>query len=147
MRRFLPVGAAGLVLAALVAMYLLWWGPGPKAGPHDLVVKDGATVATVARELERQGAIPGTAHTYRVMARLFGSSDPIQAGEFEIPRRMGGAAILDLLQHGNPLLRLVTVTEGMPSVILEERLAHNPLPHRPDAFDRRRIGPARQLRL
>jgi UPF0755 protein len=60
------------------------------------------------------------------MARLLGSHDPIQAGEFEIPRGMGGAAILDLLQHGKPVQRLVTVTEGMPSIIVAEKLAANP---------------------
>jgi UPF0755 protein len=59
------------------------------------------------------------------MARLLGSSDPIQAGEFEIPKGMGGAAILDLLQHGKPVQRLITVTEGMPSIIVEEKLAAN----------------------
>jgi UPF0755 protein len=59
------------------------------------------------------------------MARLFGSSDPIQAGEFEIPKGMGGSEILDLLQHGRPVQRLITVTEGMPSIIVEERLAAN----------------------
>jgi UPF0755 protein len=63
--------------------------------------------------------------TYYVMARLFGSHDPIQAGEFEIPKGMGGAAILDLLQHGKPLLRLITVTEGMPAVVVEEKLTAN----------------------
>jgi UPF0755 protein len=116
---------AGLILAALVALYFLWWGPGPKAGPHTIIVKEGASVASVARELDRQGAIPGTARTYRVMARILGSNDPIQAGEFEIPKGMGGAAILDLLQHGRPVQRLITVTEGMPSIIVAEKLAAN----------------------
>jgi UPF0755 protein len=60
------------------------------------------------------------------MARLFGSRDPIQAGEFEIPKGMGGAAVLDLLQHGKPVLRLMTVTEGMPAIIVSEKLAQNP---------------------
>jgi UPF0755 protein len=54
-----------------------------------------------------------------------GSNDPIQAGEFEIPKGMGGAAILDLLQHGRPVQRLITVTEGMPSIIVAEKLAAN----------------------
>jgi UPF0755 protein len=122
----LPVVAAGLVLAALVGLYVLWWGPGPKPGPHTIMIPEGSTVALVARKLEKQGAIPGTARTYYVMARLFGSHDPIQAGEFEIPRGMGGAAILNLLQHGKPVLRLITVTEGMPSAIVIEKLAANP---------------------
>ena len=126
MRRALLVGAAGLVLAVLAAIWIFWWAAGPKPGPHTIVVKEGATVGSVARQLEKQGAIPGSARTYYVMARIFGSGDPIQAGEFEIPKGMGGAAILDLLQHGKPLQRLITVTEGMPSIIVTEKLAANP---------------------
>ena len=125
MRRLLFV-AAGLVLAALVVIYALWWAPGPKRGPHDIVVKEGTTLGMAARQLAKEGAIPGTARTYYVMARLFGSSDPIQAGEFEIPKGMGGASILDLLQHGKPLLRLITVTEGMPSITVQQKLASSP---------------------
>jgi UPF0755 protein len=121
----LRTAAVGLVLAALVVVYALWWAPGPKAGPHDIIVKEGTTLGMVSRELAKEGAIPGTARTYYVMARLFGSSDPIQAGEFQIPKGMGGASVLDLLQHGKPLLRLITVTEGMPSIIVEEKLAAN----------------------
>ena len=125
MRR-LPLIAAGLGLAALIAVYLLWWGPGPKPGPHTIIVEEGSTVGSVARQLDKQGAIPGSARTYYLMARLLGSGDPIQAGEFEIPKGMGGAAILDLLQHGKPVQRLITVTEGMPSIIVGEKLAANP---------------------
>ena len=80
----------------------------------------------MSRQLAKEGAIPGTARTYYVMARLFGSNDPIQAGEFKIPKGMSGAAILDLLQHGKPLLRLITVTEGMPSILVQEKLAASP---------------------
>ena len=125
MRRLLIV-AAGFILAALIVLYLLWWGPGPKAGPQMLTVQEGASLGTVARKLEKAGAIPGTANTFYVMARLFGSHDPIQAGEFEIPKGIGGAAILDLLQHGRPVQRLITVTEGMPSIIVSEKLVANP---------------------
>ena len=61
------------------------------------------------------------------MARLFGSHDPIQAGEFEIPKGMGGAAILDLLQHGKPVQRLITVTEGMPAIIVPKSSLRTPI--------------------
>ena len=117
--------AAGLVLAALIGLYVLWWGPGPKPGPHTIIVKEGSSIGSVARDLEAQGAIPGSARSYRVLAQVLGSHDPIQAGEFEIPKGMGGAAILELLQHGQPLQRLITVTEGMPSIIVAEKLAAN----------------------
>jgi UPF0755 protein len=124
--RKLLIGAGGIVLAALLVVYALWWAPGPKPGPHTVIIKEGATIASVARQLASEGAVPGTAKTYYAMARLFGSHDPIQAGEFRIPRGMGGAAVLDLLQHGKPLLRLITVTEGMPAIIVQEKLAANP---------------------
>jgi UPF0755 protein len=121
------IGAAAvIILGALLSIYLLWWAPGPRPGPHDIIVKEGSTIASISRQLAREGAVPGTARTYYVMARLFGSHDPIQAGEFEIPRNMSGAAILDLLQHGRPLQRLITVTEGMPAVVVAEKLSANP---------------------
>ena len=125
MRRLLLV-AAGLGLAALVAIYLLWWGPGPKPGPQTVTIQEGSSLGTVAKKLEKVGAIPGSARTFYAMARIFGSHDPIQAGEFEIPRGMGGAAILELLQHGRPVQRLITVTEGMPSIIVTEKVDGNP---------------------
>ncbi len=125
MRRLVLVAAA-IVAAALIGVYLLWWGPGPKPGPTTVTVQEGSSLGGVARKLAKAGAIPGTAKTYYVMARIFGSHDPIQAGEFEIPKGMGGAAILELLQHGKPLLRLITVTEGMPSIVVSEKVAANP---------------------
>ena len=126
MKRLFVIGAAALVLAALLMIYFFWWAPGPKAGPHDIVVEEGSTVASISRQLAKEGAVPGSARTYYVMARLFGSHDPIQAGEFEIPKGAGGSSVLDLLQHGKPKLRLITVTEGMPSIIVAEKLASNP---------------------
>jgi UPF0755 protein len=125
-RRSLLIGVGGVVLAALLTIYFLWWGPGPKPGPQDITVPEGASLGAVSRLLAKQGAIPGTAKTYYVMARAFGSHDPIQAGEFRIPKGMGGAAILDLLQHGKPVQRLVTVVPGMPAIIVAEKLTANP---------------------
>lgn len=110
----------------LLGVYLLWWSSGPRPGPHSVMIQEGATVGSVARKLEKEGVIPGSARTYYLMARLFGSDDPIQAGEFEIPKGMGGSAILDLLQHGKPVQRLITVTEGMPAITVTEKLAANP---------------------
>jgi UPF0755 protein len=116
------VGAGALIVAALLVIYFLWWAPGPKSGPHDVVIREGTTLGSVSRQLAKAGAIPGSAKTFYVMARIFGSHDPIQAGEFRIPKGMGGASVLDLLQHGKPVQRLITVTEGMPSILVQEKL-------------------------
>jgi len=112
--------------AALVAVWLLWWMPGSKPGPHRVVVEEGSTLASVARQLEAEGVIPGTATTFRGMAKILGSSDPIHAGEFEIPAGMSGAKVLDVLQHGRPVVRLITIPEGMPSILVQEKLAAIP---------------------
>ena len=121
-RLILVVAVLGL-LAGTGGYWLLWAAPGPKAGPHRVTVEEGSTLASVTRQLEEQGIIPGNATTYRAMARLFGSSDPVQAGEFEIPDGTGGSEVLDILQHGRPVVRLVTIPEGMPSILVQEKLA------------------------
>jgi UPF0755 protein len=108
-------GAGGYVL--------LWASAGPKPGPHTIVVAEGSSLAKVTDQLIAAGAVPGSATTYRAMAKLFGSGDPVQAGEFQLAKGMSGAAVLDLLQHGQPVQRLLTVTEGMPSILVQERLA------------------------
>jgi UPF0755 protein len=125
LRRAVLIAAVLGLLVGAGGFWLFWLAPGPKPGPHKIVVKEGSTLGYVAAELDEAGAIPGSARTFGIMARLFGSSDPIQAGEFEIPKGMGGSAILDLLQHGRPIQRLITVTEGMPSIIIAEKLAAN----------------------
>ncbi len=123
-RTWLAVGA--IAAAAVLIVYFFWWAPGPKAGPHDVIVKEGTTLGSISRQLAKEGAIPGTAKTFYAMARIFGSHDPIQAGEFRIPKGMGGASVLDLLQHGKPVQRLITITEGMPSIVVLEKLAAIP---------------------
>ena len=125
-RRLALIAAVLGLVAGAGAYWLLWAAAGPRQGPHAIVVAEGSTLGGVARQLEKAGAIPGSATSYRAMARLFGSGDPVQAGEFEIPKGMGGSAVLDLLQHGRPVQRLITVTEGMPSIIVQEKLAAVP---------------------
>ena len=116
---FVPVAA---ILAAGVAFWLLWAGPGPTAEPRTIIVAQGSSLARVAGQLEQAGAIRGGASTFRTLARVFGSSDPIQTGEFLIRPGLSAAGILDQLQHGRPVQRLVTIPEGMPSVLVHERL-------------------------
>ena len=117
---------AWLILAGMAASYFLWIGPGGSRTSQTIVVEEGANLSRLCPGLAKKRLIPGNCTTFRAMARLFGSHDPIQAGEFEIRKGMGGAAILDLLQHGKPVQRLITVTEGMPSIVVSEKLASNP---------------------
>ena len=119
--------ALGTLLAVGIPFFAFawrWYGPGPNARPTTMIVPEGATVTSTANNLQRLGVIHSV-RWFRAGARLFGSRDPVQAGEFEIRKGMSAASVLDLLQHGRPVLRLITVTEGMPSIIVAEKLAAN----------------------
>ena len=125
-RLFLLIVPALAILAAGTLFWLFWAGPGPTSQPKTIIVAQGSSLARVAGQLEEAGAIRGGASTFRAFARVFGSSDPIQAGEFLIPPRLSADGILNLLQHGRPVQRLVTIPEGMPSVLVHERLMRIP---------------------
>ena len=126
MKRLLLILPVAALLAAGLAFWLLWAGPGPTSERTTIIVEPGSSLAQVADQLEQAGAIRGDARTFRAFARVFGSSDPVQAGEFLVPAGLSAGGILDLLQHGRPVQRLVTIPEGMPSVLVHERLMRIP---------------------
>jgi UPF0755 protein len=55
-------------------------------------------------------------------AKLFGGGDAIQAGEFELTADMSQADILGAFQNGDVIRRFITIPEGMPSIMVFERL-------------------------
>jgi UPF0755 protein len=124
MRKLLGA-AIVLLLAAFVAIWATWLKDGANAKPVPFMVEQGASVGLVASKLQQQGLI-ASAKAFRGFAKLVGGGAPVQAGEFEIPAHASPATILDLLQHGRPVQRLVTVPEGMPSILVEERLTALP---------------------
>ncbi|GAA4757903.1 endolytic transglycosylase MltG [Sphingomonas daechungensis] len=122
--RLLALGAAVAVGVAAATVLYGWYGPGPSTKAQTFTVEEGSSVSAVAGQLYKAGLV-ASVDRFKLGARFMGSGDPVQAGEFEIPKGASGAAILDLLQHGKPMQRLITVTEGMPSIIVEEKLSAN----------------------
>jgi len=120
MKRLLILLLALAALAIGVPMFM-WRGPGPLDKRIVVAIPEGATVGTASRVLAQAGAIR-SATWFRGLAGRLGSHDPIRAGEFAILPHASVAAILDTLQHGHPALKLVTIPEGMPSVIVHDKL-------------------------
>ncbi len=114
-------GGVAFLLMALVAWS--WWGPGPLKQNANVVIPEGARLASATDYLYYAHAISGPRMKFYYLARLLGEGDPIQAGEFEIPAHASPATVLDILQHGRPVVRLVTIPEGMPSILVAEKLA------------------------
>jgi UPF0755 protein len=121
------IAAALLVLGYGVHFLWGWYGPGPLAHDVPFIVSEGAGMVSVAQELEAEGAV-ASASTFRARARLLGHSGGLKAGEFVIPAHASGAQILAILQGTEGAMRrLFTVPEGMPSIMVYEKLLAQPM--------------------
>lgn len=117
--------AAAIAAAALVLAVLWfaggWWGGTEIEEDTSFIVPSGATLTSVAQKLEQEQLI-ASAEGFLLRAKVFGSSDPIKAGEFLLPAGASAAKVLDTFQHGEVIRRYVTVPEGLPSIMVWERL-------------------------
>lgn len=114
--RGLLIGFAALLLVAC---------SGGAVGDADVVIPEGANVRRAAQVMEDAGAIE-SADAFVRYVRVFGGSSTIKPGEYSIKRGMSSAEVLALLQSGRTKQRFVTVPEGMPSIMVYERLMANP---------------------
>ena len=119
------VAAAALVLTALGWLGAGWVWSGPLGQDTAFIVSDGSSLSSVATKLEREGAI-GSAAAFKLRARVFGAGTTIKAGEFKLPKHASMARILSIIASDEVLRRFVTVPEGMPSIMVYERLMANP---------------------
>src|SRR5690606_2362662 len=117
----------GILLLGAVAWFAAgWWGSADVEEETSFVVPDGATLTSVAQKLEAEGVL-ASADTFLLRAKILGSGDPVKAGEFLLPAGISPATILDTLQHGQVIRRFITIPEGLPSVLVHERLMAEPL--------------------
>jgi len=134
------IGCFVLLVAGLLTLAAGWsardWiASGPADEALSVSIPEGASLTSAADVLEDKGAIR-SARRFLRFARLFGSDEPIRAGEFEIPAHASGRAILKLLQQGQTKQRFIVIPEGTPSVIVRDRLMAEPLLTGPVAVPR-----------
>jgi len=116
--------AAGALLALALIVAVVFSGVLGSATVEEetsFIVPAGSSLTSVAEKLEDEGLI-SSASGFLLRAKLFGGSQPIQAGEFLLTPEMGQDAILDAFQSGDVIRRFVTVPEGMPSILVYEKL-------------------------
>ena len=122
----LPAITAVMLVLGMLSLLGGWYSSGPLKADKAFIVPDGASLSTVAAKLEQAGAIK-SADSFRFRARLFAGGAPIKAGEFLLPKSASPSRILAILQGDEVLRRFVTVPEGMPSIMVYERLIAQPL--------------------
>lgn len=113
-------------IAILLAAILLVRCTGGAVRDADVVIPQGASVTSAARILEKAGAVP-SARMFVFQSRIFGRTAPIRPGEYRIKAGMSAADVLKLLQSGKTLQRLIAIPEGMPSILVQEKLLATPL--------------------
>ena len=110
--------------APLLLLLLAACGGAPR--DMEVYIPEGASVARAGEILEEAGAVDSAA-AFRRYAQTLGRGGSIKPGEYKIDKGMSTAAVLRLLQSGRTLQRFVTVPEGMPSIMVWERLNATPL--------------------
>ena len=124
MRRFgrLVLIVAALIVAILAGNFVYGWNAsGPLEHERQIIIKPGSSLSLAAKALESEGVLK-SASAFLNRAKVFGGSEPIKAGEFVIPAGASNAQILNILQGGKTVLRLITIPEGTPSSIVHEKL-------------------------
>lgn len=117
--------AAALVLALIAGNFVYGWtAPGPLTREASVVIKPGSSITSAAAQLEKFGMIK-SADAFVNRAKIFGATSTIKAGEFIIPAKASNSDILDILTGGKTVQRMVTIPEGMPSIMVYERLMAN----------------------
>lgn len=118
----------GCLVAAIVALALAgslllgtMLGEATVEGDTAFIIPAGSSLTSVANDLEEQGLI-SSADGFLLRAKLLGSGEPIQAGEFELTAGMSQADILRAFQSGDVIRRFITIPEGMPSILVHQRL-------------------------
>ncbi|MGB7372860.1 endolytic transglycosylase MltG [Pontixanthobacter sp.] len=119
-------GAALIGLLAITLFFSSWWRAANVAQDTVFMVSQGDTLTAVANRLEERGVI-GDADRFLLAAKIFGASDPVQAGEFNLPVGVSPSQILGIMQSGNVVRQFITIPEGMPSIMVYERLMAEPL--------------------
>jgi UPF0755 protein len=129
------VNRKGCIVAVVLAALLVgmaaastwgWWGSSEVEEDTAFVVPSGSSLTSVAHKLEEEGLV-GSADSFLLWAKILGGKDPIKAGEFLLPAGASPSKILDTFQHGEVIRRFVTIPEGLPSVLVHERLMAEPL--------------------
>lgn len=122
-----------LILLAIVGLGLIgagvnfvhgWSAAGPATEDRTIVVPEGATLRSMAVALKKAGLIR-SADAFYARARLFAESPGVKAGEYMIPKGASNREIVQILTEGVGINRFVTVPEGMPSILVYERLMAN----------------------
>ncbi|MCG6893549.1 MAG: endolytic transglycosylase MltG [Desulfobacteraceae bacterium] len=119
--KHLSIIALSVLMAAVMAVVIAYvdihaWAQRPAAGkdPRERIVsvERGQRLRSTAEVLHRQGIVDDPLR-FRVLARLEGLENTIQAGEYALSPAMAPLQVLRILVEGRVVLHRLTVPEGL----------------------------------
>ena len=124
----MPLAGAFVILLVMFGGVLLikpWFQAGSGTGATLVTIPPGATLDAAAHKLE-DAAVIFSAGQFKLLVRLFGKPGAIQAGVYRFPANVSWRDDYRRLQKGNVVAVRVTIPEGLPAVLVAERLAAQP---------------------
>jgi UPF0755 protein len=124
----IPLAGAFVVLLGLFGGVLLikpWFQAGNGTSATLVTIPPGATLDAAAHKLA-DAAVISSAGQFNLLVRLFGKPGAIKAGVYRFPANVSWRDDYRRLQKGNVVAVRVTIPEGLPAVLVAERLAAQP---------------------
>ena len=127
--RPLAVLLKALLLLALLALGALLWGyrqftaPGPLREATALVIPKGLGVGAIGDRLAEGGVI-ADARVFTAGVYLFRNHRALRAGEYEFPAHASAAEAMAVLIYAKPVVRHLTVAEGLTSAQAVAEIDH-----------------------
>jgi UPF0755 protein len=118
-----------IVLLAAAAAGIFGWAyrtfttAGPLESAAAFVIPKGLGVDGIAAILLKDGVIRD-AHTFSLAVELLGERRALRAGEYLFPANASIRDAIDVLLHAKPVMRHLTVAEGLTNAQVIDLLAH-----------------------
>ena len=114
-----------LVLIGLPLLLAPWWTWRTLGTTtRDVAIPAGTTVNGAATRLHDAGVI-SSPRQFGLLARLFGGGEPIRAGVYRFRLGAGWGRYFRQMQRGDVVALRVTIPEGLPSILVADRLRAN----------------------
>lgn len=114
------------LLVAVPAFFAPWYGWGKQPGEAMVVeIPAGTAQSAIGEQLQDAGLIDAPRH-FTLLARLLSSGETIKTGRYALRKNDSWKNWLAIIQSGKVIRQMLTIPEGMPSVLVAERLLANP---------------------
>lgn len=121
--------SAALAVLALLGVLLVWGlvallGPGPLQAATPFLIPKGLGVEGIAARLA-EGGIVAHPRLFALTVRALGRHRALRAGEYLFPARVSPYQTMEILIYAKPVVRRLTVPEGLTTAQVLDVIAHN----------------------